>query len=768
MGKKDCIDGESAPDREDVMARVGGFAGVFESTFDAIVVHDGERILYSNPAAIALFGAEQAADLIGSHVYDRIDARSRRQVEQRMRDLLADNTPVSAVRERLLRLDGTLFDVELTAVLVETLNRPAVAVIFRDVTESNEYRSALRYVSGLQQQLVEVSHLFVSAGREQTSQVIDNALEQIGKYCDVDRVYIFQFREGHQYFYCASAWCRDSISCEVRNIENMSVEAVPNIVRSILDRQSVRIPRISALKGEWQPEKRTFSEGSIQSLVVVPISNSAQVSGFIGFDAVRCQRDWNEEEIRLLSVLGDLVGAMMQRHHTEQALHAAELEVARIARFDSLTNLPNRILVADKVEQDLVEAGQNGAWLAMIFIDLDFFKKVNDSFGHKIGDQILIRAAQRLVNVVGKAGMVARFGGDEFLVIVREQGKELEIVSLLRKILDCFQRPFRIQERETVLTASIGVSVAPDDANNASTLIRNAEIAMHKAKQDGRDTWRFFRGEMDDEIKRRLEIEHGLRAALGTGEIYPVFQPIFETVSARVAGVEVLLRWKSPELGQVSPDEFISIAEQTGMIHQLGEFVVDFCLSRLTSWRLDSNESLFVAINASPQEINQPGFCRLISAKLEQYKVPASALEIEITEGLVLSGLPHVDKTLEGLREMGVRLSLDDFGTGYSSLSYLREFQFDTLKIDRSFVQNCTGQSNDGALVQAAIRIARALGMGVIAEGVESSDQMEFLSRHRCQMVQGFHLSEPLTESELIHFLHHHQPRPVHESPEPA
>ena len=277
---------------------------------------------------------------------------------------------------------------------------------------------------------------------------------------------------------------------------------------------------------------------------------------------------------------------------------------------------------------------------------------------------------------------------------------------------------------------------------------------MHKAKQNGRDCCHFYRGEMDDEVERRVEVEHGLRSALATDAIYPVFQPIFDAVSGRVVGVEALLRWDSASLGQVSPDEFIPIAEQTGMIHKLGEFVLDFSLSRLALWRRLAKESLFLAINASPVQINQPDFSQLIESKLQQYDIPGAALEIEVTEGLMLSALPHVDKTLNRLRDAGVRLSLDDFGTGYSSLSYLREFKFDTLKIDRSFVQNCTWCSDDGALVKAAIRIAHGLGLRMIAEGVETRDQLEFLSRHRCEMLQGYHLARPMSDGALSSFLH--------------
>lgn len=753
MSEQDPLPQVSLTGQNSFLTEAGQLATVLESAFDAIVVHDSERILYSNAAAVALFGAEDAAELIGQRVYDRIHPRIRVQVGQKMRDLLASNEPLSIMREKLLRLDGTPFDVELSAVPIRYRGHPAVAVIFRDVTESQEYRKALSYVSGLQQLLVEVSRLFVSAKHEETSEIIDKALEQIGRYCDVDRVYIFLFRDGGRFFYCSSAWCRESISCEVRNIENMSAGTVPNIVRGILADQPVRIPRVDALEGEWAPEKQTFSAGSIQSLVAVPIPAGGEISGFIGFDAVRHQREWNQEEIRLLSVLGDLIGATMQRHRNEQALYDAELEVVRMARFDSLTNLPNRILVAEKVEQDILAACQSGSQLSVAFIDLDFFKKANDFLGHKAGDEILVRAAQRLLTAVGKAGMVARFSGDEFLVILQGEGHEPEIRLLLQKILDTFRRPFKIQGREILVTASVGVAVGPDDANSASALIRNADIAMHKAKQNGRNTCHFYRGEMDDEIERRLEIEHGLRSALGTDAIYPVFQPIFDAVSGRVAGVEVLLRWESPRLGQVSPDEFIPIAEQTGMIHRLGEFVLDFSLPRLALWRRVAKESLFLAVNASPLQINQPDFCQLVKSKLQQYEIPGAALEIEVTEGLVLSALPHVAKTLNRLRDTGVRLSLDDFGTGYSSLSYLREFKFDTLKIDRSFVQNCTWRADDGALVKAAIRIARGLGLRMIAEGVETRDQMEFLSRHRCEMLQGYHLARPMADGALVSLL---------------
>lgn len=445
MSQQDPLRQKSSTGQNSFLTEAGQLATVLESAFDAVVVHDRERILYSNSAAAVLLGAEDAAELVGQRVYDRIHPRIRAQVEQKMHDLLASNQPLSVMREKLLRLDGTPFDVELNAVSIKYRDRPAVAVIFRDVTESQEYREALRYVSGLQQLLVEVSRLFVAAKHEETSQIIDKALEQIGRYCDVDRVYVFLFSQGSKFFYCSSAWCRESISCEVRNIENMSVDTVPNIVRSILADQPVRIPRIDALEGEWEPEKQTFSAGSIQSLVVVPIPAGEGISGFIGFDAVRHQRDWSQEEIRLLSVLGDLIGATTQHHRNEQALHDAELEVARMAKFDSLTNLPNRILVAEKVEQDLLEACQRGRQLAVVFIDLDFFKKANDFLGHEAGDQILVRAAQRLLTVVGNAGTVARFGGDEFLVILQARSSSRTFARCCRKFSRLSGNPSRFR-----------------------------------------------------------------------------------------------------------------------------------------------------------------------------------------------------------------------------------------------------------------------------------------------------------------------------------
>ncbi len=431
------------------------------------------------------------------------------------------------------------------------------------------------------------------------------------------------------------------------------------------------------------------------------------------------------------------------RNITENKL--TEKKVLHQAHYDSLTDLPNRFLALDRLRQVLKEAQRHQKKVAVIFLDLDDFKKVNDSLGHEIGDKLLIEAAQRLKNVVRAGDTVGRLGGDEFIVLLGDLDSAADALPITENLLNRLRDSFHIEGRELILSGSVGIAIYPQDGDTSSELLRNADSAMYHAKEKGRNTYSFFTEEMNQQVSRRLEIEEQIHGALGRGEFCVYFQPKINVGDGRLAGAEALLRWNNPALGAISPLEFIPIAEQTGLIIPIGEFVLQQSLDWATQWHAQGQQDFRIAVNLSPRQFRDPELVRNVASAVARSGLPAAALELEITEGVLLSGHAHIQDALAGLKALGVSLAMDDFGTGYSSLSYLRNYPFDVLKIDQSFVRDITEDPADRELINAAIAMAHSLHLKVVAEGVETRQQLEYLQQIDCDYLQGYLFGKPMT-----------------------
>ena len=426
------------------------------------------------------------------------------------------------------------------------------------------------------------------------------------------------------------------------------------------------------------------------------------------------------------------------------------------SHFDLLTTLPNRILALDRLTQMLIEAKRSHEKVAVLFLDIDDFKKINDSLGHEVGDSLLVEAGARLSQVVSNEDTVGRLGGDEFIVLLRGLSNGTEASTVIEGILNRFREAFVIDERQLILTASIGISVYPDDGTTSSELLRNADTAMYQAKEKGRNTYSYFTAAMNRDISRRLAIEEQLRGALDRNEFEVHYQPQFGIPDTEVIGAEALLRWINPLLGRVSPAEFIPVAEQTGIIVALGEFVLIQALRFLNIWQVYHHHELRMAVNISPRQFRDHNLVDFIRDNLKQSLIPAHLLELEITEGVLMTGHTYIGDAIEQLHLLGIKLSMDDFGTGYSSLNYLRQYPFNILKIDRCFVEGLNKGNKDKELVIATIAMAHALGLKVVAEGVETEDQLEALTELKCDIVQCYLLARPMQASALIEMSEHH------------
>ncbi|OLL30452.1 bifunctional diguanylate cyclase/phosphodiesterase [Burkholderia sp. SRS-W-2-2016] len=429
----------------------------------------------------------------------------------------------------------------------------------------------------------------------------------------------------------------------------------------------------------------------------------------------------------------------------------AQRQLKFLATRDSLTGLYNRAYLSERMRDLFASRGADDgaaelASVAVLFVDLDGFKKVNDTAGHEAGDALLCSVAERLSACVGRGDTLARVGGDEFVIVASAYGNTGELIGLAHRILDMIAVPFAVAGNEYYLGASIGISLFPEDGQDVATLMRNADSAMYHAKQRGRNNFQFFTAELNHHLQRRFTIEQSLRRALAANELSLVYQPIVDSHSGLTIGAEALLRWYNNELGNVSPGEFIPVAEDAGLIVEIGEWVLEHACRQVAQWRRTLAPHLIVAVNLSPRQFTD-GLLERIERCLEQSGLEPSALELEITERLLMSDSDAVLPMLSALSAMGVRISVDDFGTGYSSLSYLKRFPLHNLKIDRSFVAGLPDHRDSIAITQAVVAMAHSLGMNVTAEGVETAAQAAFLRSIDCDKQQGYLYSRPVGAS---------------------
>ncbi|HRX69897.1 MAG: EAL domain-containing protein [Candidatus Competibacteraceae bacterium] len=421
----------------------------------------------------------------------------------------------------------------------------------------------------------------------------------------------------------------------------------------------------------------------------------------------------------------------------------AEGQMAYLANYDALTGLPNRYLFQDRLEHALSQADRSGEQLALLFLDLDRFKAINDTFGHDVGDELLKKAARRLMDTVRNSDTVARLGGDEFILLLENVIDSEEVSHVAGKVLARMNQPFHLSGRDLFVSASIGIALYPGDASDVHTLLKHADTAMYQAKEQGRAAYRFFTSELNQQVQAHLLLETALRHALERGEFALHFQPQAQLDDGRIIGVEALLRWQPAQSDPISPADFIPILEDTGLILAVGEWVLREACGWLKRWEQAGLPMPRVAVNLSARQLQQGALVRIIADILASHELAAERLELEITESILVEQATSAPAITE-LQAMGVRWAIDDFGTGYCSLSYLKRFAVDTLKIDRSFVRDVATDSDDAAITAAIITLAHNLELTVVAEGVESVEQVMFLRHHDCDSLQGFLASPPL------------------------
>lgn len=463
----------------------------------------------------------------------------------------------------------------------------------------------------------------------------------------------------------------------------------------------------------------------------------------VSWAGISATRNRSDKVQNLIVIVSDIT----ERKVIERRIH-------KLAYFDPLTGLPNRSQMHERLDQMVISARQSNTNIAVLFLDLDRFKPINDSMGHPAGDRVLKEVASRLQKCIKKQDLVSRVSGDEFTIALGDQksadSAANTAVKVGERILHALQQPFFIEQRELFLTGSIGIAIFPHDGNTVTELLKNSDMAMYHAKDDGRNNVQFFDEHMNKKAVELLEIENDLRYAIERGELELYYQPQYAAADCKMQGVEALLRWHHKTKGMVPPGHFIPIIEDTGLIIPIGEWVLRQACCDMAKWQKNNVGVNRIAVNVSARQFKQPGFIDLVQEVIAESAIDPSQLELELTESILIDDLEHTLDVLTRLRAMGVRMAIDDFGTGYSSLNYLKQFPVDTLKIDQSFIRNLPGNNDDAQITRTIISMAHNLGLGVIAEGVETKEQLEFLQKVNCEEVQGFYFSKPVPAGTLV------------------
>jgi len=501
----------------------------------------------------------------------------------------------------------------------------------------------------------------------------------------------------------------------------------------------------------------TFLFGMLRKLLIKPIQKLSLAAGEIGRGQVLVPID-----IKSNDEIGELASTFREMGKN---LHHYHEQVRYVAYHDSLTGLPNRLMFKNYLDRATAEARRDMQGLSILFIDLDNFKRINDTLGHQSGDKLLAAFADRLSNQLRETDIVAhtseeeasrviaRLAGDEFIILLPRVNGPVESQKVARRILESLAEPFHVSMQELFVSASIGIAMYPEDGETAGELLKNADIAMYHAKNIGRNNFQYYSSKLNEASAEKLKIESKLRHALENNSLELHYQPQINLSTGEISGVEALLRWDDPDLGKITPDVFIPIAEEFGLIVQISEWVINEACRQTQQWTMKYDVPITMSINISAVDFNNQNLESMIASALQTTGLDPRCLELELTETSILQDLSQATETLETFKSMGLKLALDDFGTGYSSLSYLMKLPFDKLKIDQSFIRNLKTETKGTAIVAAIIRMSHSLGMSVIAEGVEQEDHMQILLQMHCDHVQGYYVSRPVTADHFEDFI---------------
>jgi diguanylate cyclase (GGDEF)-like protein/PAS domain S-box-containing protein len=701
------------------------FRAAMDMAHDAIYLIDRAtmRFLDVNSAGCSALGYTRA-QLLGMGPHEVLTA-SREELEREYDRVIAHGAEGVRVETTYVRKDGTKGWTELFQRALRSGESWIIVATSRDITERrlSDQRQArhLRYQE-------RVARFGQSAlVKSDPAELIEKSAQAISEALSAEAVGYIDFESGTSQLVLRTvvAHCADAqpgaIAC-----------GSDDPIRQVMSSGYLLLTEGHKLPFAWTRE--------LASAALIPVRSDEKVRGVICV-CYRQANGFGAEEVNFVQAVSSVLSTALQRIDSEARL-------AYLAQFDPLTGLPNRALLADRFSQIIVQAKRRGSPLAVLFIDLDEFKAVNDTLGHAGGDALLREVAARLQAAVRTGDTVARISGDEFAIVVADLLRPEDAALVAQKVIDNLAEPVQIQDSEVFVTASVGIAAFPADGADAETLIGAADAAMYRAKQSGRNTYQFFTAEINQRSRARVQLGSELRRALEREEFALYYQPKYRLRHRRISGAEALLRWKHPERGMVSPEEFIPVLEETGLIVPVSEWVIQRACQDVLRWR-SLGLNVPVSVNLSARQFRQPTLHERIKSLVASSGVDPRLIELEITESQLMQDPDHAILVMRALCEAGMRIAIDDFGTGYSSLAYLTRFPIDALKIDRSFVQDMVRDKSDATIVRTIVEMANTLGYTVIAEGVETEEQATLLHRLRCEQAQGYLFALPMAADQI-------------------
>ncbi len=737
-------------DRQHLKQAEAMFRGFAENSVVGVYIAQEGRFRFVNPKMAEMFayGREEMTSSVG--VFDLVAEEDRPTVEENIRKRLAGESREVHYERQARRKDGSLFDVEVYGSLMKLDGEPATIGIMLDISERKRLDLALRVLSACNQALVRATD---------EAALLHEVCLSIHEISGYPFVWVGFAEEGAGKKVQPAALAeadKGTLMAAINHVSWDDSHTGRGATGTAIRRGQavvVRDIQTSTLHAPW----RDFMVSqAIVSAMSLPLKAGNRILGALTVYS-HAVDTFRPDEVRVAEELADNLAYGIMALRAEQARRKYAQQLEYHAGHDILTGLPNRALLQDRLNQAIAYASRYYLPIWVLFIDLDRFKMVNDSLGHNAGDTVLNAIATRLQFTVRETDTVARLGGDEFLVVLPERDDECLTTGVVQRIMDAVSRPLKVDGHEFAIGCSIGVAAYPNDGIDPETLIRNADIAMYRAKETGRNNFQFYTATMNERLLERLRIENDLRNAVERGEFVLHYQPQIDLQSGRMVGAEALIRWQHPTLGTLMPMRFISLAEETGMIVPIGGWVMRAACAQAREWQDAGLGRLRIAVNLSARQFLQQDLVQSIAGMLEETGLAADCLELELTESLVMTDIDRAIDTLNKLKALGVHLSLDDFGTGYSSLSYLKRLPFDSLKIDQSFVRDITEESGGDAIVASIISLAHNLKRHVIAEGVETREQIDYLRRYGCQHMQGFFFSSPVPSEAMEVLLRQNQ-----------
>lgn len=582
---------------------------------------------------------------------------------------------------------------------------------------------------------------FIEVTEESYDKKVDHLLEKIGTFFLVDRVHIYSMDPENQSMSYSKEWANGRIVEDNGEIDKIELKDLPWWLEQLENEKIVLIEDVDELAEEAFMEKLYLEERKVKSLLSVPIMVNGKIHSVIGIQSFK-RKEWTTDNIEMLKIMAKILSNGIV--HLE-----SDKKIKNMAYYDSLTKLPNRVLFSDRINEAIKLAKVNNQFVSVMFIDLDEFKIVNDTMGHDGGDYLLQKVSERLKEQVRETDTVSRFGGDEFIVLLNNINSCKDVPVIAEKVLSIFSSPFLIKEQEFFITASGGLSTYPLDGKDPDQLIKNADLAMYEAKGKGKNQYSLSSSEMLDEVQKNMELSNDLYHAIERNELSVHYQAQVHLDSEEITGFEALLRWNHPELGMISPGVFIPLAERTDLIHTIGFWVLETVCKQNKKWQDEGYPPLPIAVNLSAVQFTSEDLVGNVKSILEKTKLVPEYLELEVTESVAIRDTKSVAHTLAKLKETGVSIAIDDFGTEYSSLSKLKELPIDKLKIDIEFIRGIAKNKKDQAITKTIINLAKNLNLSVLAEGVETKEQLTFLKEKDCDSVQGFYYYKPIPAEKV-------------------